>query len=101
MNRYAQGILDRYRHANSKKHHISPHRHTYISYVSTVQYAVEADSRPPIDALGIKRVQVIVGNLLYYLQSVKNKILVALRSIVSQKASATKRTSADITQLIN
>ena len=62
-----------------------------------VQYFVEAESRPPIDALGIKRVQGIIGTLLYHVQATDNKLLVDLRDIGTQQASETKRTSTAIT----
>ena len=100
MHGYVQGILDHYHHAISNKSQLYPHKHTYISYIFTVQYAAEAESSPTIDALGIEWVQGIVGALLYYARAVNNKLLVALSAIGSQQASATKCTSAVITQLL-
>ena len=47
----------------------------------------------------IKRVQGIVGDLLYYVWAIDNNLLTALRPIGDQKASPTKRTYASIVQL--
>ena len=101
MNEYIQGILDCYHHAPPKKPHLYPHKHTDICYGSTFQYAAEADSSPPLDTLGIKRVQGIVGALLYYARYVGNKLIIALNTIGSQKASTIELTLSSVTKLIN
>ena len=46
------------------------------------------DDSPPLNEKGIKRVQGIVGELLYTGRAVNNKLLVALRSIGAQQAAA-------------
>ena len=48
------------------------------------------DTSHPLNEKGIKRIQVIVGALLYMGREVNKKILVALSEIVSQKAAATE-----------
>ena len=83
------------------KPQLSPHKITLISCGSMVQYATEANYRPPLDESGIKRVQGIVGALLYYGKDVENKLLVALSAIVSQKYSANERNSDATTQLLD
>ena len=100
MNGYVQGILYCYHLAPPKKTHLSYNKYTDISYGSTDQYAADADSISPLDELGIKRFQGIVGDLLYYARVVKNKLLVDISDIGAQQASATKRTLDDITQLL-
>ena len=83
-----------------KKPQLSPHKHIDISYGYSVQYAVEADSSPPLDSLGIKRVQDIINSLLYYARAVNNKLIVTLSAIGDKQAPATEHTSASITKLI-
>ena len=61
---------------------------------------MEDDSIPPLDSLGIKRFQGIVGALLYYARAVRKKLLIALISTGSQQASTTERTLVAITQLL-
>ena len=57
----------------SKPHH-SPYKHAPIVYGAKIQYATGPDNTPPLDATGILRVQSIVGALLYYARTVKNKL---------------------------
>ena len=101
MNGYVQSILDSYHHAPPNKPQLYTHPKTEISYTSTVQYPSETYSRPPLNALGIKQVQVIIGSLLYYARDIENKLIVSLCAIRSQKASSTKRILYEITQLID
>ena len=100
MNSYIQDILDFYHHKYPNKPHLSPHKNTDISYGSLVQYDVEANSRPPLDSLGTKQFQSIVGEMLYYARDVKKKIIVDLSPIGSQQASTTECTFSAITHSI-
>ena len=59
------------------------------------------DTSPPLNEKGIKRVQVIVGDLLYDLRSVNNKLILALSVIGAQQAAATKETADVIEQLLD
>ena len=84
-----------------KKPHLPPHKHIDIYYGFKVQYVAEADSIPPLDALGIKRFQRIVGAILYYARAVDNKLLLDLSAIGAHHNSTTKLTSAATDQLLN
>ena len=101
MNGYVQDILDHYHHTPPNKPQISPHKYTQISNGYSVQYDMEADSSPPLNPLGIKLFQGIVGALLYYEWSGKNKLLLSLSAIGSQQDSATQRTFSAIIQLLD
>ena len=59
------------------------------------------DTSAPLNAAGIKRVQGIVGALLYYVRSIDNKLLVALNAIGTQQAAATEATDAAVSQLLD
>eukprot|EP00804_Cyclotella_cryptica_P011136 CCRYP_020838-RA/>CCRYP_020838-RA protein AED:0.39 eAED:0.39 QI:0/0/0/1/1/1/3/0/399 len=48
-----------------------------------------------------KRIQGIVGSLLYYARAVDNKLLVALSTISSQQTAATQNTAAAVHQLLD
>ena len=65
------------------------------------QLAPEDDTTPPLDSEGTKRVQVIVGALLYYAQAVDNKLLFGLSAIGSQQAAATQSTNEAINQIMD
>ena len=57
------------------------------------------DTSPPLNEKGIKRIQGIVGVLLYVVRAVNNKLLVELSEITAQQAAATDNTAAAIKQL--
>ena len=83
------------------KPQLSPHKHREIQYGAKVQTALDVDTSPPLDAKGIKRVQQIVGDLLYYARTVDNKLLVALHTIGMQQSAATEETEKVISQLLD
>ena len=84
----------------SKPQH-SPHRHCEITYSAKQQLVPDEDTSPTLDISGIRRIQGIVGALLYYGWLVDNKILVALSDIGTQQSKATESTSAAINQLLD
>ena len=59
------------------------------------------DTSPILNEKGIKRIQGIVGDLLYVGRAVNNKIIVVLSAIGAQQAAGTKDTSAEIEQLLD
>ena len=61
----------------------------------------EEDTLPKLNNMGIKRVQGIVGAILYYARAVHSRLLVGLSKIGAQQASATEQTAAAIDQLLD
>ena len=61
----------------------------------------EEDTILKLNNEGIKRVQAIVGALLYYARALHNRILVGLSAIGDQQASATEQTAAAINQILD
>ena len=79
---------------------MSPHKHRPIDYGSTQQLVQPTDTSQPLNEKGIKRIQGIVGALLYVGREVDNKLLVSLSAIGAQQAAATEDTVAAIEQLL-
>ena len=100
MNRYVQYILNYYHHTPPKKPQLFTHKRTKISYGSSLQYATENESRPPLYSLGIKRFQGIFDILLYYAQAVYKNLIFTLSAIGPHQAYPTERTLAAITHLL-
>ena len=73
-----------------KKPQYSPHKHCPIDYGTTQQLVQPTDTRQPLNEKGIKRIQGIVGALLYVGREANNKLLVALSAIGAQQAAATE-----------
>ena len=59
------------------------------------------DTRPPLNDKGIKRVQGIVGVLLYLGRAFNNTLLVYLSAIGAQHEAATKETADEIGKLLD
>ena len=90
MNGYILELINKYGHLTPKKPQYLPHKHRIIDYGSKQQIVQPTDTIPPLNDKGIKRVQGIVGDLLYVGRAVNNKLLVALSAIGSQQAAATE-----------
>ena len=61
----------------------------------------EEDTSPKLNNEGIKRIQAIVGALLYYARAVHNILLVGMSAIGDQQAAATEQTAVDIDQILD
>ena len=70
MDGYIDKLLIKYYHTIPTKPQLSPHFHRKIVFGNKEQRTQEEDTSPALDAAGIKRVQVIVGALLYYAHAV-------------------------------
>ena len=101
MDDYIQDVLCRYGHHTHKKPQLPLHKHCPIVYGAKTQYATEDKQSPPLDDKGVRRVQGIVGSLLYIARAVNNKLLVGLRAIGSQYANATESASEAIDQILD
>ena len=101
MKGYIQELRVKYGHATPAKPQHAPHKHREIVYGAKTQMSLDKDTSAKLDATGIKRVQGIVGSLLYYARAVDNKLLVALSAIGSQQAAATENTMVAVDQLLD
>ena len=77
------------------------HKHREVIYGAKNQLTHEEDNIPPLENQGTKRIQGIVGALLYYAREVYNKLLAVLSSIGCQQAAATECTKEAINQLLD
>ena len=101
MDGYVEAVLRKYGHIKPSKPQLSPHKHRPIVYGSKGQDTPEEDTSAKLDDEGIKRVQGIVGALLYYARAVDNKLLVGLSAIGSQQAAATEQTMEAVNQILD
>ena len=100
MNGYIDKLLIKYRHPRPRKPKLSPHNHREVTYWSKEKLNPDEDTSPALDNEGTKRIQDIVGELLYYARAVDNKLLVRLSVIGAHQAAATQRMSEAINQLL-
>ena len=76
MDGYILELRNKYQHMTPKKLQYSPHKYRPIDYGATQKIVQPNDISPPLNEKGIKRVQGIVGDLLYVGRAVNNKLLV-------------------------
>ena len=79
-----------------RKPQLSPHKCCEVKYGGKTQLVPEEDTSKPLNDAWIRRVQTIVGALLWIGGAVNNKLLVALIAIGSQQAFATEDTNKAI-----
>ena len=98
---YIKNLLLKWGHAIPSKPQHAPFRHTTINYGAKHQFTNSPDASPKLDDAGIKRIQAIVGDLLYYGRAVNSKLLVSLSKLGSTQAAVTELDKADLSQLLN
>ena len=101
MEGYIEKVLLKYGLTKPTHTQLTPHRHREIKYGATHKLIPAEDNIPALDAAGVKRIQAIIGALLYYAQAVDNKILVVLSVIGSKQAAATEDTYTSTKQLLD
>ncbi len=101
MPNYIKKKLQEYQHLLPKKPQYCPYLPTPKKYGSEAQSPLPPDDTPPLDAKGIKRVQKIVGSILYYARAVDMTVLMALSSIAVEQTKATERTMGRCLQLLD
>jgi hypothetical protein len=98
---YVERALQWFKHPAPQQPEHAPYAWTAPNYGARQQYTATHDNTPVLDAANTKHVQEVLGTLLYYARAVDNTMLVAIRSITTQQASATKATMRAITKLLN
>ena len=101
MDEYIATVLLKYNHPIPKKRQLSPSKAAPINFGAKTQFTPDEDTSDLLDDDGIKRVQGIVGALLYYARAVDNKLLYTLSDIGSEQAAATTRTNQKVHQLLD
>ena len=101
MDGYILDLRSKFQHMQLKKPQLLPHKHCPIDYGATQQLVQPTDTSKPLNEKGIKRIQGIVGALLYVGRADNNKLLVALITIEAQQAAAPEYTSEAIGQLLD
>ena len=66
MDGYISKVILKYGHPCPSKPQLPSHKHREVIYGVKEQFAQEEDTSPPLDNQGRKRIQGIVGALLYY-----------------------------------
>ena len=84
MNAYIYKFIIRYGHPRPRNPQLSPYKHREVKYGVKEQINYEEDTSPALDNEVTKRIQGIIGALLYYARAVDHKLLVGLSTIGAQ-----------------
>ena len=98
---YIKKNLQEYEHTMPKRVQRCPYSPEPKKFGSEAQAPLPPDDSPKLDAKGIKRIQQIVGSILYYAHAVDMTVLAALGTIAINQTKATQRTRDQSIQLLD
>jgi hypothetical protein len=98
---YIKKKLQEYNHAMPTRLQRCPYSPKPKKIGSEAQAPLPPDESPKLDEKGIKRIQQIVGSILYYARAVDMTCLAALVTIAINKKKATKKTMDRSIQLLD
>jgi hypothetical protein len=94
-------LLLKFKHPHPAKPRLFPYKCLPIAYGAMLHITPDPDSSELLNASCKRRVQEIVGSLLYYIQVVNEKLLVALSAIAACQAKATVATEQAVDLLLD
>jgi hypothetical protein len=92
--------LQRFIHPTPERPEHAPYNYAAPTYGSRQQVAT-IDTSPAVDSKDTKRIQEVLGTLLYYARVVDCTMISAIGTIATQQANATTATIKAITKLLN
>jgi hypothetical protein len=98
---YIANALHKFQHKQLDQPQHAPYPARTPQYGATVQLTPAVLNSPTLTPQGKKRIQQVVGALLYYSRVIDGMIMTAIRSLAYQQATATKDTEENLTQLRN
>jgi hypothetical protein len=100
MPQYVPKALLKFQHPPPVSPQHQPYKNVPIQYGAKIQ-RVAIDTSEPLSPAAIKRVQDIVGTLLYYGRAVDPTLLTALSAIAARQTKGTKAVAAACQQLLD
>ena len=97
---YIERALQRFSHPKPTRPQNSPHEWIAPNYGARKQYSTQ-DFSPALDVSDKKRVQEVLGTLLYYARAIDSTMLPAIGTLATQQSSPTTATMNAITHLLN
>jgi hypothetical protein len=98
---HIERALQRFQHPTPQRPQHAPHAWVKPHHSAKTQCAPPDDASPPLDAADTKRVQEVLGTLLFHACAIDSMMLPAVGSIASQQAKGTNATMEAIIQLLN
>jgi hypothetical protein len=82
---YIDNLLLKFKHPQPVKPRLSPHACMLIAYGAKTQLMPQHDTSELLSVDRKRRIQEIIGSLLYYARAVDNKLLVALSALAARQ----------------
>ena len=103
LSNYIKHLLKRFGYMSSNKPQYSPHSHYNYHPVKKghQQLATEPDTSAPLNKKETKRIQSIIGSLLYYARAIDSTILPALNDIAMYQSAPTEHIKSKCKQLLD
>ena len=98
---YVQRLIDKFKHGKPTKPQYSPYKAAPKIYGKGAHNPIPDDTTVKLDNKRIKRIQRVVGGVLYYAKAVDLTTLPGLSSIASEQAQATEQTEMKVQQLLD
>ena len=98
---YIKKKLREYGHLFPERVQKCPYSLEPKKYGATAQEPLPTGTSPLLDAKGIKKIQKIVGSILYYARAVDMTVFMALSSITIEQTKATETTMDQCIQLLD
>ena len=92
MPKYLPQALKKYLHVKPKVPEHQPHKHNIPNYGAKVQLTELADTSKPLGKEDIKRLQEIIGAILYYARGTDGTIMATLNELASAQSKGTEST---------
>ena len=101
MPQYIQEVLTKFKHPPPNKPENAPHKAVTIDYGRKVQLTEAPTTAAPLSKDNVKKLQQIIGSILYYARAVDNTMLMTLSTLASAQATATEDTAKALAQFLN
>jgi len=98
---YVNKLLHKMQHPKPATPEHNPHTWKPPQYGKTAQYVEPPKQLPILPKDRIRRIQQVIGSLLYYARAVDHTILVAVNDIAAQQSKATTETEDKVNKLLN
>jgi hypothetical protein len=97
---YIARALTRFQHTVPTQPQHAPHAWNAPTYGAKQQFTAH-DETPALDLTNTRRIQEVLGTLLYYARAVDSTMLVAIGTLATQQAAPTVATMRAVTHLLN
>eukprot|EP00957_Ditylum_brightwellii_P173101 13178465-Ditylum_brightwellii.AAC.1 len=98
---YIKAALHKFQHPTPTLPEYAPYKWNKQLYGKHPQLTAPIDLSPPLNKAKIKRIQEILGTLLYYVRVVDSTLLMGLIALASQQATATEETAKAVVMILN